>query len=161
LRDVRALFESPDWRPHVVASTALVMGLASAPVRAAAWRCLGEGSWASPQIVAALLLTDSADAPTFVRDARSRLEACRMQDAKEFGALVAALARETPGEATRYRDHWLPTAARALAEKSPAMGHEKRELEVGREVFEHWLGAVLARTDVRGRLAGSVERPGA
>lgn len=137
------------------------MGLASAPVREAAWRCLSEGSWASPQIVAALLLTDSPDAPIFVRDARSRLDACSLQEAITFGALLAALEHESPEEAARYRDHWLPTAARALAEKSPATGHEKRELEIGRDVFAHWLGAVLARTDVRGRLVDLVDRPSA
>lgn len=160
-REVRALFESPDWRPHVVASTALVMGLAPPQVRDAAWRCLQEGTWASPQIVAALLLTDAPDAPTFVRNARSRLEACRMQDAKQFGALVAALTRKDPSEAARFRDHWIPRAAEELHARSPSLGREKSELTIGRDVFEHWIDAVLARTDLRLRLVDRVDRPNA
>ena len=103
-----SLFEDRNWRSHVIASTALAMGLARPRLCVAAWKCLDEGSWASPQIVAALYLADDR----FVDEARARLETYRINGAKRFGALASALRCLEPAEGElevggRVTERWL------------------------------------------------------
>ncbi len=145
---VRSLFRERDWRAHVIASTALAMGLARPRLRGAAWACLDDGSWASPQLVAALSLVDRH----FVQEARARVEGCRMEDAKKLGALRAALARVDPAESSRRAEHWVVTLIHEMHAQDPSRVQEKSELDIGTEVTERWLSRVLADPGFQRRL---------
>ena len=145
---VRSLFLHENWRAHVIAATALAMGFARFRLRGAAWRCVDEGSWASPQLVAALSLADRH----FVHEARARLAACRMKDAKRFGALRAMLARSDPSEGERLQEHWLVHVIRDMHAAAPERAPEELELRVGTQLTERWLSRVLARPGFQQRL---------
>jgi hypothetical protein len=147
----RTLFEEPNWRGHVIASTALAMGLARPRLRVAAWRRLDEGSWASPQIVAALSLADRR----FVEEAGSRIDACLIQDAKKLGAFAAALGRLDPAEGERLRSHWLVRVIGEMHARAPGLVPEKEELAIGRDVTDRWLTRVLSTPGLQERLSST------
>jgi hypothetical protein len=81
--DICWLLESENWRPHLVAATAVVVcGYRAEPVRLL-WRRLDRGSWVAPQIAAALSIVD----PEFVERARERLEAGCPQDSSDLSRM--------------------------------------------------------------------------
>jgi hypothetical protein len=134
---VRSLFLDRNWRGHMFASTALAMGFARFHLRDAAWTCLDEGSWASPQLVAALSLADRH----FVHEARARIEALR-----------AALARLDPDEGARLQEQWVIRLIGEMHAAAPSLVPEKLELDIGTQVTERWLSRVLAKPGLQQRL---------
>jgi len=67
---VRRLFESPDWRPHLV-GTVVCIAEPDAQWLGWLWQAIDGGSWVTPQLAVAAYLTD----PEFAARARSRIEA--------------------------------------------------------------------------------------
>ncbi|WP_223757679.1 pentapeptide repeat-containing protein [Myxococcus sp. RHSTA-1-4] len=87
--EVVALLKEKNWRLHLVAATAVVLGGASERALSAVWERLAVGSWVHPQLTVAALLRD----PDFESRARARLEAGR-----------PGSARLEPGPSTRELD---------------------------------------------------------
>lgn len=65
----RLLMDS-NWRPHLVASVAVIISGYNADATKCLWRCIDTGSWVTPQIGVALRLVD----PHFEHLSRIRLE---------------------------------------------------------------------------------------
>ncbi|HEY3356002.1 MAG TPA: hypothetical protein VGQ83_22305, partial [Polyangia bacterium] len=86
-----ALLDEANWRFHLVAAVAVVLGLRSPRLDAAVWEAFDRGSWVAPQLAATALIADA----DFAARARVRLDAAAGLGAKAAGALVA-LAELTP-----------------------------------------------------------------
>lgn len=124
-----AMLAERNWRPQIVAASAIALGPADGRWATALFGALDRGSWGSPQIAAALSLHD----PDFVRSASARVRrgcprsgdgwamgARGTPDGKATGALRALLdpppeldagvvpdsadVREGAAEAVRFRD---------------------------------------------------------
>ena len=73
---VDAMFESPDWRPHVIAAVALILDGGERLDPTPLWAAIDSGSWVTPQLVATAYLID----PAFAERLRARLESrCAVQ----------------------------------------------------------------------------------
>lgn len=56
---IDALFDDPNWRPHLVGAIALVLDDARHLPIAGLWRAVDSGSWVTPQLVVSAYLVDS------------------------------------------------------------------------------------------------------
>jgi hypothetical protein len=78
--DVCRLLADANWRPHLVAAVAVILGGYHEEAVRLLWRRIDAGSWVTPQIGVALSMTD----PEFIPRARRRLEARCPLDASEL-----------------------------------------------------------------------------
>lgn len=74
-RWIAALFDDPDWRPHLVGALALLLGRDAHLDAAPLWRALDAGSWVTPQLVVTAFYAD----PLFAARVRERVgDGCRI-----------------------------------------------------------------------------------
>ena len=95
--EIIAMLAGDNWRPHLVAAAAIVVGdLREAAVLEALWRRFDKGSMVSPQIAAAISICDVA----FEDQARRRIESrhlgsyFRPLSPKETAALLSLCLRD-------------------------------------------------------------------
>jgi len=127
---VHRLFESPDWRPHLVGAVACIAE-PDLQWHRWLWQAIDGGSWVTPQLAVAAYLTD----PEFLVRARSRLEArCpvsepEIPDGDERGSLTG------PGDAD-IRSGKMAASLLALCGRSPALADwaaaARKEPEIAR-----------------------------
>lgn len=84
-----ALLDERNWRGHVIACAAALLGGSSAPLNEAVWRAFDTGSWAAPQLVATAFLIDTQ----FDTRAEERLLSPSRRGPKAIAALVRAYHR--------------------------------------------------------------------
>jgi hypothetical protein len=65
------MLKDPDWRPHLVASIAVLVSPDPASFSHPLWGALDRGSWVAPQLAVTLLHSD----PAFVSEAKQRIDA--------------------------------------------------------------------------------------
>ena len=93
--DVCRLLTEANWRPHLVATVAVIIrGYHEEAVRLL-WRRLDTGSWVTPQIGVALSIVD----PEFLQRARERLEARCPLDASDLRRITAIERHSAAGPA--------------------------------------------------------------
>jgi len=68
-RYIELRFQGRDWRPHLVATVAVLLSPDRASYAPTLWRTFDYGSWVAPQLAVALYLSD----PEFGREARHRI----------------------------------------------------------------------------------------
>lgn len=76
--EVVAMSKERNWRMHMVAAAAVVLGGANARALTAMWEVVDRWSWAHPQLIVALLLRD-ADFEAHVRDRMSSARATHLE----------------------------------------------------------------------------------
>jgi len=64
---IDALFDDPNWRPHLVGAIALILDSRQTLKPSALWRAVDAGSWVLPQLVVCAHIVDS-DFPSQCRD---------------------------------------------------------------------------------------------
>ena len=69
-KELSALLDGINWRPHVVAATAIALGYGSEPSIEKLWSTFDRGSWATPQLAVAASLRDAE----FELKAQSRID---------------------------------------------------------------------------------------
>jgi hypothetical protein len=57
-RDIGRLYAARNWRLHLIACVAVASGFATENTMDALWKCLSQGSWASPQLAATAAFVD-------------------------------------------------------------------------------------------------------
>jgi len=157
---VDALFDDPNWRPHLVAAIALILDDGQRLPIAGLWRAADAGSWVTPQLIVSAYLVD----PGFLDQCRMRFAnagpvsppvglspierhsatgpgSIRQRSAK----LLASLA--TVGSRVPSLSSWLgevgsiPEIATLMAEDVDDSG----------QIAESWLSAVKYQFTLRGR----------
>jgi len=111
---LRDLLRDRNWRPHLVASVALLRIERPQPFLAELWSAIAGGSWVSPQLLVVAALRD----PMFLARLRGRAEE---SFAVRRGTEPSALARHVasgPGSSHRRSGKEL-AAALALCDESP------------------------------------------
>lgn len=131
---IRAMLRETNWRPTLVAATAVVFLPRDATYALDLWAALDEASWASPQVAVVLALHD----PDFVGRAVERVARyCPIApgrwpkyvgkpNGKALSALVAMLEESSPADAQHLR---ADPDVEALIDKP---------WEEGRRIAAHW-----------------------
>jgi hypothetical protein len=108
---VLAMLADRNWRPNLVAATAILFHPRDGRFAAPLWSALDEGSWVSPQIAVVLSLHDADFVPRAIDRVERRCplapgrweRAVGTPNAKALSALVALLDDTAPDEAARLR----------------------------------------------------------
>jgi hypothetical protein len=138
---VHALFDDPNWRPHLVGAIALIVDDGRHLPVAGLWRAVDAGSWVTPQLVVTAYLVDS-----------SFSDQCRLRFANS--APIAAPAGLSPIErhsatgpgGIRQRSAKLVASLAALGSRVPSMST--------------WLGQVGATPEIANLIADDVDDSG-
>ncbi|MDQ3032583.1 MAG: hypothetical protein M3Y87_09220 [Myxococcota bacterium] len=107
-----AMLADPNWRPNLVAATAVLFHPRDGALAAPLWRALDEGSWVSPQLAVVLSFHDTELVPRAIERVERR---CPMKperwgervagkpNPKALSALLALLDDLAPDDACRLR----------------------------------------------------------
>jgi hypothetical protein len=89
-RYIELMLQGRNWRPHLVASVAILMSPDRAGYTSALWRTFDYGSWVAPQLAVVLYFSD----PEFGREAKHRIASrCPLTAAPDLPAQVERTVR--------------------------------------------------------------------
>ena len=161
--DIIELLGDSNWRPHLVASVAIMIsGYHSEAVRLL-WRRVDTGSWVTPQLCATLSLIN----PEFLQQARSRLVSGCPLDATELREMDPAERHSAAGPAgILQRSSKAASALMCLSQMAspqPQWIHElhasadmqkllEEDMDASDQIAEQWLSKV---TTLLGPIEGS------
>lgn len=163
---VDAMFASPDWRPHLIAATALLLDGRRRLDPAAMWRAIDAGSWVTPQLVATAYLID----PAFVERLRERIESgCGI--AAPPGLSRAQRYRATGPASVEERSAKLLTSLLRMGARVPSLvpwlrGVSKQprlaalqtiDRDQSGNIADNWLCNVMRQFQARGRALSPVK----
>lgn len=138
---VAALFEDPNWRPHLVGAIAVLLASDTKPYRGLIWSAIDAGSWVTPQLVVTGYYTD----PAFETEAKRRIEAgCPVRPPVGLSPVERHSATGPAGPGPRSAK--MLASLLAICEKIPHL--------------EPWLEAVRADPEVVALLARDFDHSG-
>ena len=157
---VNALFDDPNWRPHLVGAAALLLDETEALKSSAIWHAIDGGSWVTPQLVVTAYFVD----PAFPEQTMRRLES---RCAIEAPAGLSPPARHsatgpagTPARSAKLlasltcmgiRVPRLVTDVERISEDHDMKSLRERDIDRSADIVTSWYDSVLAVLSARKR----------
>lgn len=141
-RYFEVMFQSRNWRPHLVAAVAVLLSHDRVAYASALWRTFDSGSWVAPQLAVVLYLSD----PEFAREAKQRIESrSSVTVATDLGAHLEHTARSKNIVSLLRVVSYLPSETNWVAsqlERAEVRALIKGDIDSSGDIVDSWLEAV-------------------
>lgn len=152
--DIYRLLDDADWRANIVGAVGLLLAPTDQGALQRLWKCIDEGTWASPQLAVAAALRD----PDFAEKARARLiNRCPIRPGRLYKAEELELSPgDAPDDDLRYNAklagalvricelRFGPTSWLADIKRSPEIAtFIANETGDGAQIAEAWLNDII------------------